>query len=801
MKIFTLLAVMLITVTGIYATDTVHIKVMNEDQLLIQEVNITIRSPQGHLLLNDVIKTGTYSWVKPASGVVIIFLSHIEYETHQSEPVILEKNKSQQLEYILIKKKNLLDEVVVQALPRVAVQLADRLVINIAANPNNTGASTLDVLEKSPGIGFDKDGNFTLKGKNNVLVLIDDKPTYMNGEALKQFLANIPASDVKQIEFLDNPPAKYDAAGNAGAINIVTTKKTNQGWNGLINLSYLYSNFHKSFNNIQLNYGAEKLSLQFGYRQQYNESETSLYGLREFFEADGKTIKAYLNQPTMFYNFTNNHQWTTGLDYRITKKSTVNFNFIGTINRRNNPNEGPAEWMDANKKIDSIVYVRSYFENDWHSLISNLGYQWSISDKKKLSVDLSLLNYRFTDNNLFSHRPWGSSDIIPFSNGYLPLMQDIYVAKTDYSVKTSSGWNLEMGAKYSRIKTNNNAIYHAYTNNGWIEDSTRTNKFVYNEKIYAAYVSTDKKIADWTIKAGLRFEHTNYEAQTFPLKGNDSTFNRKYTNLFPSLYLQRALSDDRSIGLSVSRRIDRPPFSFLNPFIFDVNKYTTVEGNPYILPQFTWNIEANYMPLEGIITSIGYSITNDYFSQLFYSKDDKQAVYTRGNVGKLHQYSFNLSYIKAIRNWWNIVFQSNLIYKDFKGFSWTNYEVSRLQWQGSLTQQFKIFKKLNAEIAGNYITKHQMDLQEVLFPTGQVGISITRNILKDKATIKIGARDLFYTQAMEGYTYFQYFGEYFKVQRDSRMVTFNFSYRFGKKVKEVKSRSGSLSDELQRAGI
>lgn len=800
MKCF--LSLIFITVTlNAFASDTLFVKVINENNELIQGVSYEIRNANEQTISSNVSTDGSFLFVPSTNKKISIILSHVEYEKFASGVIEVTPNSGNiHKTFQLIKKSNILNEVVVSSTPRVATQKIDRLVINVASNPINTGASTLDVLEKSPGISTDRDGNFTLKGKQKVLVMIDDKPTFMSGETLKQYLSNLPASDVKQIELLDNPPAKYEASGNGGVINIVTNKKTIKGWNGMVNLGYMHSRFHKTQNSLQLNYGSDKLSFQFGYRQLYNEAETSLHGLRVFFEEDGKTIRAYLNQPTMFKNYVNNHQFSTAVEYQTGKKSSLNLNFTGTVNVRNNPNEGPAEWMDANKNIDSTVYMKTYFENDWNSIISGLGYTLNISKEQKLSFDVNYLNYRFRDKNLFMHIPWGETELIPFNRGYLPLNQDIYVFRTDYSTKTKNDWNIEMGMKFTNIETRNFALYDNYDNQVWTPDTNRTNRFYYSENVYGAYMSADKKWGNWTAKLGLRLEHTEYDAKTISLKKADSTFDRKYTNLFPSIYLQREYADNRTLGISISRRIDRPAFSYLNPFIMDINKYTTTEGNPYILPQFTWNFETNMTVLDGLTTSLGYSLTKDYFSQLFFSTDEKRAVYTRGNVGRLDQYSWSTTYIKNIRNWWNVTFQSTLMYKEFDGYSWTNVKENMLQWQGSLTQQFKILKKWNAEISGNYISKHQLDLQEVLYPTGQVGATISRNIFKDNATIRLGIRDIFYTQAMEGYTDFKYFGEYFKVTRDSRMLTLNFTYRFGKKIKTVKSRSGLLADELNRTG-
>jgi iron complex outermembrane recepter protein len=305
----------------------------------------------------------------------------------------------------------------------------------------------------------------------------------------------------------------------------------------------------------------------------------------------------------------------------------------------------------------------------------------------------------------------------------------------------------------------------------------------------------------WSLQGGLRYEHTGYEAEQLGnAVRNDSSFSRSYNSLFPSAYISFKADSLNSFTISGGRRIDRPPFQKLNPFLFIINKYTYQQGNPFYRPQYTWNVQLSHLYRDLVLTSVSYSQTKDYFSQIFTADSQGIIIYTEGNVGRVQQFGASLGLTMAPATWFNFSLQAIGIHKRFMGQLWKNYRANISQVNINLNSQFRWGKGWSSELSGFYNTKSQNDLQEVLDPSGQLSIGLSKSILKNKGSVRFAVRDIFYTQVMQGDTYFQYAHEYFSLLRDSRMATIAFTYRFGTAMKATKRSSGAAGEEVQRVG-
>jgi hypothetical protein len=324
---------------------------------------------------------------------------------------------------------------------------------------------------------------------------------------------------------------------------------------------------------------------------------------------------------------------------------------------------------------------------------------------------------------------------------------------------------------------------------------------VYAEDIHALYSTIESKYKKISYQLGVRYEHTGYNARQY---GNavqkDTAFTKNYGGFFPSGYITYQADTANGFTLTVGRRIDRPIFQTLNPFLSIINKYTYMTGNPFILPQYTWNFELSHQYKNWLTTTVSYSDIKNYFSQIFLNGATKDIIlYTQGNVG--HTSNFGLSSIVALApvHWWSFTFQAVYNHKQLKGFNGNTYTTSIDQLNVNLNNQFTIGKSYTAELSGFYTTRARNDVQELLYPTGQLSAGISRPILNKKGTLKFTARDILYTNAMEGLTQFPNSTEYFILKRDSRVYTLAFTYRFGKAYKTVKHQSG-VSEEMQRVG-
>lgn len=268
------------------------------------------------------------------------------------------------------------------------------------------------------------------------------------------------------------------------------------------------------------------------------------------------------------------------------------------------------------------------------------------------------------------------------------------------------------------------------------------------------------------------------------------------------MHLDYKINEHNNISFTAGRRIDRPSFQTLNPFTFIINKYTFQTGNSFIVPQFSTNLEAGYRNKEWLSTVISYSIVKNYFSQIFL-RDTVTGLlyYSQGNVGRTQNLGLGATVMLTPVKWWSFTLQGNFNHKQLKGFANDiSYTSGINQFSVNTNNQFSFAKVYTAELSGFFTSRARNDLQEVLYPTGQLSVRISRPLLKKKATLKLSARDLFYTNAMEGFIDFPNATEYFFLRRDSRSLSIAFSYRFGKAFKAARRSSGSAADEMQRVG-
>ena len=266
------------------------------------------------------------------------------------------------------------------------------------------------------------------------------------------------------------------------------------------------------------------------------------------------------------------------------------------------------------------------------------------------------------------------------------------------------------------------------------------------------------------------------------------------------------LDSNHNFTFRFGRRIDRPQFQNLNPFLVTLNKYTYEGGNPFIRPQYTWNFELLHTFKQLLSTGISYSYLKDYFSQVFVIDSNTSNVnkniiiYTRGNVGKFQNFGASATLQLPLRKWWNMTSAVVFNHKIIEGVVWKPIRASISQVNFSLNNQFHFGKGWSAEIGGYYLSNSQIDLQEWLTPQGELNAGISRQIMKNKGTLRLTIRDIFYTQNYSGYSHFQNSDEPFGVKWDSRVARITFTWRFGKAMKPVKRSGGGAVEETERVG-
>ena len=784
----------------------IHITVKDENNIPVHSARVLLLSTDSLILKTTTTdKSGTVLFKNLDAEKYNVQITHIGFESFYL-PVIEFKNEQVVKQDIILKQTvATLKDVVVTAKKQFVQFAPDKTIINVDAGIGNAGATVMDVLERSPGITVGRDGTISMKGKPSVMVLIDGKQTQLGGADLQAYLSGMNASQVDVIELIDNPGAKYDAAGNAGIINIKTKKNRQKGFNGSLSVSLGQGIYTKNNNSFSINYRTGKFNLYVNYGARLGKERMKLYALRKYFDKNGLD-SLLLEQPNVTNTMISSHNIRTGVDFFATEKTTLGIAFTGNLTTRNSNSLSTIDWMSPAFVIDSTISTRGTRYSQFKRAGVNFNVNHKINSSTEITTDLDFIKFTIDGNQYFETQLDAPGSIAQATKGNIPSNLEIFTAKVDYS-KRFSQFVWEAGLKTANTKTDNLAQY--YYNDGalWYDDLSRSNHFLYDEKIHSAYSSIDADHGKWHWQAGLRYELTSYKANQL---GNtvvkDSSFNKKYGSLFPSAFVSFNADSSNNFTLRFGRRIDRPQFQSLNPFLVTLNKYTFEGGNPFIRPQYTWNVELIHTFKQKLSTGISYSYLKDYFSQIFIIDSNSSNVnkniiiYTRGNVGTFHNLGLTASLQQPITKWWSLTAVAVFNHKVIEGFIWAPFKATVNQLNISLNNQFQFKKGWAAEISGYYLSNSQIDLQETLTPQGEIGFGISKQILKNKGTLRFNMRDIFYTQNYSGYSKFENADEPFEVKWDSRVARLTFSWRFGKTMKPLKRSGGGATEETERVG-
>ncbi len=763
-------------------------------------------------------RTGKYQFEAIPDGRYFVSISAVGHNKGYSEVIeIGPASQSVTVKTIeLVPQAKSISGVTVTAKKPLIEQKLDRTIVNVEASITNVGGTALEVLEKSPGVTVDKDGNVSLKGKQGVVILVDGRPSYLNGADLANLLRSMSASQLEQIEIMTNPPARYDASGNSGVINIKTKKNKQFGYNGSLTVGYTqgkYPRFNDAFN---FNYRNGKVNLFSNLNYSRNHRGEELFITRNFRESTTKDILTVFDQKSAMSNQSHYYSAKVGLDYTASKKTTIGFVLNGYYN--------PSTWKsntvtfinEPNGDLRSRTNTFTRNDEKWKNFSSNVNLRTVLdSAGQELTADLDYVQYRSTSKQpLYSYYydKFGDASEKPDTLlGTLPQDITIYSGKVDYSKPLKKGAKFEAGIKSSYVETDNNAVYENVVYNTAVLDSGRSNHFIYTENINAAYVNYSRPLGKkWSGQFGLRLENTNAKGDSkgFVYKASENkfvpfveTFDRNYTQLFPTAYLQYTANEKNSFVINYGRRVNRPDYGDLNPFIHFLDKYTFEQGNPNLKPQFSHNIELSHTHKGFLTTTLNYSTTNDIIQQVLEQNETTSETFIKkANIATRNQVGIAISANKQITKWWSGNIYMNLSNNHFKGIvDNENISLRLTGFMAQAQQQFKFGKGWSAELSGFYRSK---GLEGVIFidPIIQVNAGFSKQVLKEKGTVRLNVRDIFAGSVFEGYSKYGNVDARFKDVNDSRAVSLSFSWRFNKgKLKANGSRkSGGATDEQQR---
>lgn len=699
---------------------------------------------------------------------------------------------------IVIKPAVALESVTITARKRIIEQKVDRLVFYVENSTAATGGTALDALKATPTVRVQNE-SISIAGKGEILVMVDDRLQRMSQEDLATFLKSIPADNIKSIEVISTPPAKYDAEGNSGLINIRLKKARANSWNANVGASYVQKTY--AGGNVQgaFNYNRNKLSLQVsantGRQKLLTDLTEKIHYPQELWDQQlkNKSVGDFLG-----LGF--------GADYKLTSKWTTGIRYLGNLAEKSAVNRPlTTRYNYAAQLVNSSIFsdVNTQNQSTMHTL--NWYHALALdSSGKNLSLDFDYFHYGKKDHRFFSGNELDQNqNVLPntfFSSTNTNLNRvSNYSAKAD--VVLPYKWaNLSLGAKFSATRTNNDlAVYDHFHNGSTVLNTDQSNVFSYREFNEALYVSAGKKLAPkWETQLGLRMEATQTEGYSRNL---DQRNRNRYIKLFPTAYLTYSASDKNNFSLNYSRRIRRPDFDYLNPFIIRTNPYSFSEGNPFLKPSFIDNLELSYIRNQKWVNSVYCSQITDFGQDL--SITDPVTNITKQtplNYANMYQLGISTAYNFSKFTWWNSYTGLNLNWQRIQ--SKTDFIASAGGINGNFftNNDFTLNKSKTVLLGVNYATQLPGRYQIFEISTMHIlDVSAKFLLLDKKLSLTLVAEDLFNGQRPLITYYSNGILNSIQSYGDTRGFRVSVNYGFGNNKLKVKDERGlGNGDERER---
>lgn len=700
----------------------------------------------------------------------------------------------------LVSTSQNLKEVTVAATVPLIERKMDRTVMNVSNSSTAIGSTALELLQKAPGVNVDQNDNISMLGKQGVMIQIDGKQTYMSNADVATLLKSMQSSEIESIELITNPSAKYDAAGNSGIINIKTKKNKGGGTNGSLNAAFGRGQRFRASTGGSINHRTKSVNLFGNYSYYNNTRETNLTIDRI---ANASAGDRYFSQLSEFERKNDGHNYKAGADFFLNKNNTIGVLVTGYNGISNEGSVNKTNIGASFSQRDSSVLANNIIRNKYSNISYNLNYK-SVLDTagQEITIDLDYGRYKGNDDaDYVSDYFFNNGGLIRptvITRNITPSIINIKAFKVDYVLPLKKQMKLEAGLKSSWVTTDNNLIAEQFVNNAWRNNQLLSNQFVYDENVNAAYVNFNKQFKTTSVQLGLRAEQTNS-------KGNSITTNkvidREYLNFFPSVFINQVLDKNNDINISYSRRIDRPSYDALNPFVYFLDQYTYNQGNPFLNPQYTNNFEFTYLLKKKYSVTLNYSRTTDVITEVLLPDNEKQALYqTNENIATQNAYSLVLNAPVQFVKWWNSNNSLNIFHIGFKAPDLAGQKLDNksTSFQFKSQHTFNIRPGLSAELMFRYDSPVTFGVMEIGRRYG-LDAGVSKSLFNKKASLKLAATDIFNTQINRINSAFP--GLYYTLygNNDRQYVSLSFTYRFGKnEIKPARNRSTGLEAEQGR---
>ena len=680
---------------------------------------------------------------------------------------------------------------------------ADKTILNVEGNINSQGQTALELLRKAPGVTVDNNDNISLRGKNTVRFQIDGRDVPMSSEDLANLLKSMSAEEIQAFEMISNPSAKYDASGNAGIINIRTVKSKGLGSNGSIGARAIYGETFKGGVNGRFNYRNQKMNVFGNYNNHFGTWHNTIDLYRE---QNGQVF----DQSSKMKDDNHRHGFKLGSDFFLNDKHTIGFLVDGRHNKSpwHNDSRTYISNIATPDIMDSVLVATNDIPQERNNFNFNLNYQYKDSTGKTLTIDANQGVYRFRANSYQPNFYMDANENIVLTEriyrNNTPTDVDMFIAKIDYEQPLWKG-KLGVGLKTTNVKTDNTFDFFNVINGESIKDIDQSNQFVYDEHVNAGYLNYNAKFGKIGVQAGLRAEHTSYTGDLMSEQINgDEHIENDYLSWFPSAAITYELNKKNQFSLTYSRRIDRPRYQNLNPFENRLDELTYQKGNPFLQPQFTNNIELTHTFMGALNTTIGYSKTNDVFTEYIDTTEGTRTFLRQGNIAEQTNYSITIGAPMPIAKWWQGYLSITGVYSSFSADFREGYRYSETFKTMNLysEQTFRLPKDWSVQVSGWFNSPSIWGATFRSKAQGAMDLGIKKQIFDGNGSLALSFGDILGTAnwaSVNDFTpglFMTGTGTW-----ESQTIRLSMDYRFGNKnIKNSRRRKTGLEDINKRLG-
>ncbi|CAM4020901.1 Outer membrane receptor proteins, mostly Fe transport [Pedobacter westerhofensis] len=728
----------------------------------------------------------------PKSMLLFILISPLAADGQISIPATVQDTLNKSLSGRTARE---LKEIRITSKKQLIEKQIDRTVFTIENTIAGTGSDALEVLGKIPGLRAD-DHSVSLAGKGSLSVMINDRLINLSAEDLSNYLKSISSDNISKVEVITSPPAKYDAQGNNGLINIILKKQKDEGLQGSITGSYSKASYFAVTGSGDISYRNRKFSVSSGFSIRdgsvYPQESSSIFYPKQTWDI--------LNR---FRNFRKITSGQLAIDYQLSKKLLIGALYNGSHtdfhsdeevrSRIYNPagNQDSLLLSQANAKISSGfssagLFFKQKIDTSGTQLLINADWFGNRNDSQRQFDNHTYINGNQLREGSFAQYLSSSAQLV-----------DVYTLKADMDIPFQF-YQLSFGSKLSFIRNASDIAFYQKFNDQYMIDQAQSNIFNYTENTQALYLNLNRKYNKWSLQTGLRGEYT--QTRGISIISSQTTVNR-YLRLFPTAFLHYRPDLFHTLSFSYSKRINRPPYRYLNPFRWYSNQYVYAEGNPFLKPSYNNNFELSHLYRNLITTTLSYSHTNNGYSNVNFTDTlsnqqvSKPVNFMTGNNYQLSN-SLSVTQISWLQSNNEIDISYNRSASTIRG---TAPGLARLSYYLSTSNQFYFVKDktFSGELTFWYQFKN-IDALQVREAQYNLNAGAKMLVLKKHVMLTASITDLLKSNIYRYSTVVNGIEQRYDNYYDTRQLRLSLRYTFGNEKLRQQNRQPGNTDETKR---